>query len=124
MNMKMMACIINDDVCLVRCICPVCGKMHYVSDYLWSYMDYADNGPVTGRYDGWDDAMDIICEECTGKAEVVYGQGIIRHLLEAGELDYVNELARPLIYIPGGALKSLQRSDYNGRNISEFYFGD
>jgi hypothetical protein len=69
--MKMMACVINDDVCLVRCSCPVCGKVHYVSDDLWSYLDYADNGSVVGRYDGWDDAMDIICEECTDRVEAV-----------------------------------------------------
>ena len=91
--MKMMACVINDDVCLIRCTCPVCGKVHYVSDDLWSYLDYADNGPVVGRYDGWDEAMDIICEECTAVVEAEHGQEFIRQCFVEGELEHVDELA-------------------------------
>ena len=91
--MKMMACVINDDVCLTRCTCSVCGKVHFISDYLWSYLDYANNGPVVGRYDGWDDAMDIICEECTAVVEAEHGQEFIRQCFVEGELEYVDELA-------------------------------
>ena len=94
--MKMMACIIDDDVCLIRCTCPVCGKMHQVSDDLWSYLDYAENGPVVGKYNGWDDAMDLICEECTGRVEAVYGQKYIRQCFVSGELELVNRLAREI----------------------------
>ena len=89
----MMACVINKDVCWVRCVCPVCGKVHGVSDDLWSYLDYADNGPVIGRYDGWDEAMDILCEECTAVVEAVHGEAFIRYYLEAGDLEYVDDLA-------------------------------
>jgi len=40
--------------------------------------------------------MDIICDECTDRVEAVHGQAYIRYYLEAGELDYVNELAREI----------------------------
>ena len=92
--MKMMACIINKEEVLVRSVCPVCGRIHGVADLAAEYFDYAENGPVVGYYDGWDDAWDLPCDQCIGAAEARYGKEFILKLHMAGEIEVVEALAK------------------------------
>ena len=91
--MKRMACIIDQITVLQRCLCPVCQAVHYILEDRNTYFDYADNGPFLGRYDGWDDALEITCDACEYRAAAVYGRDLIDWMNRQGEIELVEELA-------------------------------
>jgi len=68
LGLKMMACILDQDNVLVQVFCPICKYLHYELTPYYEYMDYATNGPdeSVGRYDGWDDIDESICDDCSG----------------------------------------------------------
>ncbi len=98
-KMKRMACVIGDEEVEERCICGVCGKSHVITWALWDYMEQIEEGPAVGKYDGWDDVWELICDECIGKAENIFGEDFILSLLKAGELEMADFLAATALMI-------------------------
>lgn len=100
--MKRMACVISKDEVAEKCICTVCKKEHLISQDSDDYFDYSENGPVVGRYDGWDDATKIICADCESKAEELFGKDLIVDLLIHGELEIVDFYAMVAVSVKAG----------------------
>jgi len=94
-NGKMMACIIDEWLCEQKARCPVCLCTHYVADDTSSYLEYVENGPhpSVGKYEGWDDMMELVCNDCIEATKAVFGEGYIMELLNAGENEIVETLA-------------------------------
>ncbi len=92
--MKMMACLLDEDLCLERCICPVCGMVHGCVTDISEYYDYIENGPIVGRYPGWDDAYEITCQHCDEAAANMFGEEYMKQLYVDGELEIAAELSR------------------------------
>ncbi len=86
--MKQMACVISDEEVIMRCICSVCGKVHFIGEYSDIYFDYANNGPspFVGKYPGWDDAFEVNCDACYERAVELFGEDLVLPLLKSGEL--------------------------------------
>lgn len=92
--MKMMACIIDEEMCLVRSVCPVCGTVFGVPDFTWEYWQYLETGPAVERYPGWDDAYDLCCDECLSLADAMFGDGFMQQLNKEGALEVVEPLCK------------------------------
>jgi hypothetical protein len=92
--MKTMACIIDERTVLQRCLCPVCQAVHFVLDDRSDYFDYLNNGPVVGVYEGWDDALEVVCEACECRAAAVHGRDLIDRLNRSGQIERVEQIAR------------------------------
>lgn len=101
--MKQMACVLSDDEVEEKCVCTVCKKVHFISRDADDYFDYAENGPFVGRYNGWDDATEIICDDCYDLAEQHFGKGVVFPLLFSGEL--------PLVDFYAGVARSINLAD-------------
>ena len=92
--MKMMACIIDENTVLQRCLCPVCEAVHYLLEDGLAYFDYADNGPFVGAYEGWDDALEVICEACDYRVRAAHGSEMVDRMNRLGQVELVEEMAR------------------------------
>jgi hypothetical protein len=102
--MKRMALIVtqddsgfSSDLCLELSVCPVCGKRHYIRDCADEFIDYNMTGPIVGKYEGWDDPIELLCPQCEGLVEAVHGRDVIEQLYRDGSLEEVEEMARELL---------------------------
>jgi hypothetical protein len=93
-NLKKMACIIDEDTVLERTLCPCCGAVHYALTDAYEYFDYLENGPVVGPYDGWDDALDVLCDACRYLTKKTFGAEFLDRLDREGEIEFAAELAK------------------------------
>lgn len=93
MKLKRMACILDEDTVLERYLCPVCDKVHFGEWYAEEYLEYMNEGPVVGKYEGWDDALEILCNDCTRGAKFFFGDRFITSLQKEDDSDVVKFLA-------------------------------
>lgn len=100
MKPKRIALIIDEWDCLERCICPVCGGQYWLLTDTQEYHDYTTYGPIVGKYPGWDDAPEIMCEDCTAIVEIFYGQEKVVEMMKSGSLEELEDMA--LVCMSGG----------------------
>ncbi len=93
-TLKMMAIISDADDCGMMCICHACGCLHIIPWDTQEYLSYLKDGPVVGKYDGWDDIWDFLCGRCWSTLNIRFGADYINALARDGELDTLENLAR------------------------------
>ncbi len=95
---KRVAKIINKNWVHELCVCPCCDATHIIKSERDEFEDYMNNGPhpSVGKYEGWDEALELLCDGCEKNVKNLIGEEWLLSLYRDGEPEFVEHLAQCL----------------------------